>query len=56
MLHRFWSLSKKTLHPPVVNRQYQAGWNAKFKFKMQACFTMYFKFQEGTSVRDYEIQ
>ena len=51
MLIRFWSLTKKALHSPVLNRQCQTGWNAEIKLKIQACFTLYFKFSEGTSVK-----
>ena len=37
---------------PVFNRQYQAdGMATKIKRKMQACFTLYSKFWEGTSVK-----
>ena len=31
MFNRFCLLSKKTLTPPVLNRQYQDGWNTKQK-------------------------
>ena len=29
---------------------------AKIKLKMQACFTLYFQFWEGTSIKTYKIQ
>ena len=58
MHSRFWLLTKNfSTPPPILNRQNQAGWNAsKIKWKMQACFILYFKFWEVTYVKSYKIQ
>ena len=59
MLNRFGLLGKKKNPPhPVLNGQYQAGWNANqyIKLKIQAYLTLYLEFWEGTSVKSYKIQ
>ena len=57
MLNRFWPLSKKafTLLFLMDNIKLD-GMLTKIKLKIQACFTLYFKFWEGTSVESYKIQ
>ena len=62
MLNRFWALSKKPNIPPSPHMVFLMhnikldGMPTKIKLKIQACFTLYFKFWEGTSVKSYEIQ
>ena len=48
MLNRFCLLSK-TPTPPVLNGQYQDGWNTnQNQMKNTPLFTLHFKFFEGT--------
>ena len=57
MVNRFWPLSKKPFtHLFVTDNIKLDGMPTKIKLKIQACFTLYFKFWEGTSVKSYEIQ
>ena len=57
MLNRFWSLSKKSFIPLfLANNIKLDGKPTKIKLKIQACFTLYFKFWEGTSVKSYKMQ
>ena len=67
MFNRFWSLSKNPFtHPPplpsppyslfLMNNIRLHGIPTKIKWKIQTCFTLYFKFWEGTSVKSYKIQ
>ena len=52
MLNRF-CLSSKTPHTPVLNGQYQDGWNTnQNRMKNTPLFTLYFKFFEGTSSKN----
>ena len=57
-LNIFW-LSKKPLHPtPSLFLTYNIKLDkmpTKTKWKIQACFILYFKFFEGTSVESYKI-
>ena len=57
MVNRFWPLSKKPFtHLFVTDNIKLDGMPTKIKLKIQACFTLYFKFWEGTSVKSYKIQ
>ena len=62
MLNRFWALSKKPNIPPSPHMVFLMhnikldGMPTKIKLKIQACFTLYFKFWEGTSVKCFQIQ
>ena len=57
MLHRFWSLSKKPFtHLFLTDNIQLDGMPTKIKLKIQVCFTLYFKFWEGTSAKSYKIQ
>ena len=53
MFNRFCSLSEKPFTSDNINLQRMPN---KMKLKTQACFTLYFKFWEGTSVKSYKIQ
>ena len=47
----------KTLHPLFLTDNTKLdGMPTKIKLKIQACFTLYFKFWEGTSVKRYKIE
>ena len=47
----------KTLHPLFLTDNTKLdGMPTKIKLKIQACFTLYFKFWEGTSAKSYKIQ
>ena len=62
MLNRFWALSKKSNTSPSPHMVFLMhnikldGMPTKIKLKIQACFTLYFKFWEGTSVKCFQIQ
>ena len=57
MVNRFWPLSKKPFtHLFVTDNIKLDGMPTKIKLKIQACFTLYFKFWEGTSAKSYKIQ
>ena len=62
MLNRFWALSKKPNTSPSPHMVFLMhnikldGMPTKIKLKIQACFTLYFKFWEGTSAKSYKIQ
>ena len=62
MLNRFWALSKKPNTSPSLHMVFLMhnikldGMPTKIKLKIQACFTLYFKFWEGTSAKSYKIQ
>ena len=62
MLNRFWALSKKSNTSPSPHMVFLMhnikldGMPTKIKLKIQACFTLYFKFWEGTSAKSYKIQ
>ena len=57
MLHRFWSVSKKPFtHLFLTDNIQLDGMPTKIKLKIQVCFTLFFKFWEGTSVKSYKIQ
>ena len=53
MFNRFCSLSEKPFTSDNINLERMPN---KMKLKTQACFTLYFKFWEGTSVKSYKIQ
>ena len=57
--NRFW-LSKNFFTPSpslfLTNNIKLDGMPTKTKWKIQACFILYFKFFEGTSVKIYKIQ
>ena len=55
--NRFWLLSKKSLLPLFLTDNIKLdGMPTNIKLKIQACFTLCFKFWEGTSVKRYKIQ
>ena len=57
MLNRFWSLSKKLFILLFLTNNIKLdGIPTKIKWKIWACFTLYFKFWEGTSVKSYNMQ
>ena len=57
MLNRSWLLSKKPFTLLFLTDNIKLnGMPAKVKLKIQACFTLYFKFWEGTSAKSYKIQ
>ena len=57
MLNRFWSLSKKPFTSLFLTGNIKLdGMPTKIKLKTQACFTLYFKFWEGNSVKSYKMQ
>ena len=57
MLVRFWSSSKKTFIPLLLTSNIKLdGIPTRIKLKIQACFTLSFKFWEGTSVKRYKMQ
>ena len=62
MLNRFWALSKKSNTSPSPHMVFLMhnikldGMPTKIKLKIQACFTLYFKFWEGTSVKSFKIE
>ena len=57
MLNRFWSLSKKTFTPLFSMDNIKLdGMPTNIKLKIKTCFTLYFKFWEGSSVKSYKIQ
>ena len=57
MLHRSWLLSKKPFTPLFLTDNIKLnGMPTKIKLKIQACFTLYFKFWEGTSVKSFKIE
>ena len=56
-LNRFWWLSKKPFTPLFLTDNIKLDEiPTKIKLKIQPCFTLYFKFWEGTSVKSYKIQ
>ena len=57
MLNRSWLLSKKPFTSLFLTDNIKLnGMATKIKLKIQACFTLYFKFWEGTSAKSYKIQ
>ena len=57
MLNRFSLLSKKPFTSLFITDNIKVdGMPTKIKLKIQACFTLYFKFWEGTSVKCFQIQ
>ena len=57
MLVRFLSSSKKTFIPLLLTSNIKLdGIPTRIKLKIQACFTLCFKFWEGTSVKRYKMQ
>ena len=57
MLNRFWLLSKTSFTLLFLKDNIKLDeMQAKIKLKMQACFTLYFQFWEGTSMKSYKIQ
>ena len=57
MLNRSWLLSKKPFTLLFLTDNIKLnGMPAKVKLKIQACFTLYFKFWEGTSVKSFKIE
>ena len=49
MLNKFWSLTKKPFTLLFLTDNIKLdGMPARIKLKIQACFTLYFKFWEGT--------
>ena len=57
MLKKFWSLSKKPFALLFLTDNIKlAGMPTKIKLKMHACFTLYFKFWEGASLKIYKMQ
>ena len=57
MLNRFWLLSKKLLLLLFLTDNIRLdGMPTNIKLKIQACFTLCFKFWEGTSVKRYKMQ
>ena len=58
-LNRFWLSKNPFTQPPSLFLTYNIKLNiipTKIKRKIQACFILYFKFFEGTSVKRYKIQ
>ena len=53
-LNGFWPLSKNPLTPHPRSQRTISSW-MECQWKTQACFTLYFKFWEGTSVKSYKI-
>ena len=57
MLNRFSLLSKTPFTSLFITDNIKVdGMPTKIKLKIQACFTLYFKFWEGTSVKCFQIQ